>query len=74
MEEKVAVRGIGDYKYDCYQKYLKGPLAPQRTDAQAQAVEHYLAVNRLMPKVKELAAWLAEMRTGKINGWHYCGD
>ena len=66
--------GPREYKYDCYQKYLKGPLPPQRTDAQAQAVEHYLAVTRLMPKVKELAGWLAEMRTGKINGWHYCGD
>jgi hypothetical protein len=64
-----------DYKYDCYQKYIvKGPLVPQRTDTQAQAVEHYLAVTRLMPKVKELAEWLAEMRTGKINGWHYCAD
>lgn len=64
-----------DYKYDCYEKYLiKGPLPPQRTDAQAQAVEHYLAVTRLMPEVKELAGWLAEIRTGKINGCHYCGD
>jgi hypothetical protein len=64
-----------DYKYDCYQTYIvKGPLPPQRTDAQAQAVEHYLAATRLMPKVEELAEWLAEMRIGKINGWHYCED
>jgi hypothetical protein len=64
-----------DYKYDCYQKYIvKGPLPPQRTDAQAQAVEHYLAVTRLMPKVEELAEWLVEIRTGKIGGWHYCAD
>jgi hypothetical protein len=64
-----------DYKYDCYQKFIsKGTLPPQRTNAQAQAVEHYLAVTRLKPKVKELAEWLADMRTGKINGWHYCGD
>ncbi len=64
-----------DYKYDCYQQYIvKGPLLSQRTNAQAQAIEHYLAATRLMPTVNELAEWLAEMRTGKINGWHYCGD
>jgi len=64
-----------DYKYDCYQKYLvKGPLPPQRTDAQAQAVDHYIAAIRFMPKVKLLEAWLADIRTGKVIGWHYCAD
>ena len=63
------------YKYDCFRNYLTAaPLRLQRSDAQSQAVEHYLALTRLAPTVKTFAEWLAEMRSGHGNGWHYCAD
>jgi hypothetical protein len=68
-------REARDYKYECFKKFIaKGPLQPQRIDAQAQAVEHYLALTRLMPKVQTFAEWLADMRNGQSEGWHYCAD
>jgi hypothetical protein len=64
-----------DYKYECFKDYIEnGPLQRQRADAQAQSAEHYLALTRLKPEVKIFAEWLAEMRSGQSNGWHYCAD
>ena len=63
------------YKYDCFQKYISSaPLAEQRTRAQQRGVAHYVAVDRLHPKVESLARELTEMREGRSDGWHYCAD
>jgi hypothetical protein len=64
-----------DYKYECFKTYIaKGPLPPQRSRAQAQAVEHYLALTRLRPEVKVFSEWLADMQKGQNQGWRRCAD
>lgn len=63
------------YKYECFKSYIaKAPLPSQRAKAQAQAVEHYLALTRLRPDVKVFAEWLSDMQKGQSQGWHYCAD
>jgi hypothetical protein len=64
-----------EYKYECFKTYItKDPLPGQRTNAQAQAVEHYTALARLRPDIGTLAEWLAELQHGESRGWHYCAD
>ena len=64
-----------DYKYDCFRAHLSGAsLVAQRRRAQEAAVQHLAVVVGIRPEVRMLARWLAEMRAGRSEGWHYCGD
>jgi hypothetical protein len=62
-------------KYECYRAYvMNAPLSVQRRQAQVSAVEHYGALTRLRPDVREFADWLAQVGRGRVEGWHYCAD
>ena len=63
------------YKYDCFKAHIAhGPLPVQRTRAQKQAIEHYVALTQLRPDVSVFTAWLSDLRNGRNEGWHYCAD
>jgi hypothetical protein len=63
------------HKHECYRAYVTtAPLSVQRGRAQASAIEHYGALTRLRPDVREFIDWSAKARLGRFEGWHYCGD
>jgi hypothetical protein len=64
-----------DYKYDCFRAHLNGSsLITQRRLAQEESVRHLVVLVRIRPEVRMFAEWLANMQSGRSEGWHYCAD
>jgi hypothetical protein len=64
-----------DYKYECYRQYVDArPLALQRAEARAQAIDHASTLTRLEPKVSWFRELLRDVSAGSRNSWHYCAD
>jgi hypothetical protein len=65
-----------DYKYDCFQPYIKSaPLAEQARAAQEAGIRYYQKLQQLRPDDESIVANLARLREGKdYHSWSSCPD